>query len=145
MLGMVFITYDFIYMPLEAFSLPETAFTVTAEWTVMLFWTLTIPRSLLVGYMQEDGEIILNPWKVLRRYVTNWFIIDLVIVGCDWAGVILQNADSLGMVRITKIVRMARIMRILRVARMLKAPALAEQLVERFQSERALLFTPACL
>lgn len=139
LLGMIFITYDFIYMPLEAFSLPESTFSITAEWVVMLFWTLTIPRTLLVGYMQEDGEIVLDPVKVMRRYVARWFLVDLIIVGCDWAGVILRGADSLGMVRITKIVRFIRIMRIVRVARMLKVPALAEQLVERFHSEKALL------
>lgn len=137
--SMVLVCYDLVAMPLQVFDPPFQALTGFMEAFARLFWTLTVPRSFFVGYMQKDGEIEMTPSKVMWNYVRGWMCFDSLIAMGDWAAVVMEGMDFIGAVRVTKVMRFLRIVRIMRVARVLKMPVLFENFVQRFHSEKLLL------
>lgn len=70
LLSLVLIAYDCFMVPMSAFDVPDSDFFRFMDWFLRIFWSLSIPRGCITGQINEDGEIQLEPRKVLWRYFT---------------------------------------------------------------------------
>jgi hypothetical protein len=68
--------------------------------------------------------------------VKTWFGLDVLIVGSDWAEVVLSQVSSLGLVRFVRIFRIVRTIRLLRLVRM---QDVVVAITERIQSDKIML------
>mmetsp|Transcript_13917 Transcript_13917/g.24332 ORF Transcript_13917/g.24332 Transcript_13917/m.24332 type:complete len:1043 (-) Transcript_13917:29-3157(-) len=137
--GLLMIGYDFVFLPLQIFTLQDSTFMVAMEWIQRIFWTISIPFSFFVGYVLKDGKVELRPSKVRRHYCCTWFPFDFTVVVSDWAEVILKTFEFLGAMRLVKTVRVSRILRMIRVFRTIKLPKAMESLDMRIFSEKTVI------
>lgn len=81
--SMVLISYDVWWIPLQCFNPEEDFFTTMMGWVSLVFWTLDMAATLMVGYF-DNGELILDPKRIACRYLRTWFLPDLIVVLPDW-------------------------------------------------------------
>lgn len=122
--GGVLILYDLVIIPLSVFSPPETLFLIFMDWMTLIFWTLNIPASFLVGFVQS-GETVMDIKKIAKHYVRFWFWVDLVVVVPDWTFTCMawiNDATGTGgggrAVKLLRILRLARTIRLLRLLKL---------------------------
>lgn len=141
LMSMFFICYEMVVLPLRIFDLPDTAPMIAMEWSQLIFWTISIPRCFIVGYLRRDGTEEMRPDCVARNYLRGWFPFDLVATSFDWAEVILFTEDAafVGAARLLKAARISRILRVVRLLRMFKMPAIVMEIDARVFSERTVL------
>jgi len=139
--SLVLVTYDIIMIPLDSFfEPPQSAFTVLSSWIVRLFWSSDIVFSFITGYYERDGSIILDRWKIIRRYLVSWFVLDCLVVGVDWIELIAQSfSGEVGYARIGKVGRSFRIIRMVRLLRLVRMREIVDLILERINSEKLLL------
>jgi len=128
-LASLLLIYDVILIPMAPFQIPREGFIFAMGVLVTFFWTVDICFNFFVGYNLPDGECELQLLKVMRRYLSTWFMPDLGIVSLDWLtyGIpflvaggedsSMSPVDSLGIARAGKLARFVRLLRVLRLAR----------------------------
>jgi len=120
-IGAAMIFYDLFIIPLlQAFNPSQNLFLMVMDWLTLIYWTLSMGGSVLVGYV-HDGRIVLDPKMIFVRYLKTWFIIDVLVVVPDWAFTIFastaaveQNAKSVKLLRFLRLIRMTRLLRLLK-------------------------------
>eukprot|EP00927_Polykrikos_kofoidii_P051956 TRINITY_DN4572_c0_g1_i1.p1 TRINITY_DN4572_c0_g1~~TRINITY_DN4572_c0_g1_i1.p1 ORF type:complete len:716 (+),score=98.55 TRINITY_DN4572_c0_g1_i1:81-2228(+) len=125
LLGMFFITFDIITLPLLAFDI-HTVGGKLFEWFVSVYWTMDIFVTLRTGYYRGP-TLIMTPTKIIKNYVQGWMFMDVAVVTTDWAVRILTSVDGLNAARLYRF----RVLRIPRMLRSLKMPSF----MARFESE----------
>eukprot|EP00930_Biecheleria_cincta_P034000 TRINITY_DN23531_c0_g1_i1.p1 TRINITY_DN23531_c0_g1~~TRINITY_DN23531_c0_g1_i1.p1 ORF type:complete len:821 (+),score=139.02 TRINITY_DN23531_c0_g1_i1:68-2530(+) len=132
--GAILITHDLFAIPLQqAFAPPETIFTITMQWTTLIFWTINMFASVSVGYT-DHGITVMVPRKIFAHYLKTWFLVDLIVVGSDWAFTIseLHNSGSpsessgrgggsVKLLQVLRLFRMARLLRMLRLGKTMQS------------------------
>ena len=63
-------------------------------WFTVIFWTADIGLNFVTGFVSE-GEKIMKFSAIAQNYIKGWLILDLVIVSCDWASVLLGQIVAL--------------------------------------------------
>jgi len=120
--GAIWIMYDAIFIPLQAFDPPETTFLTVLDMIILIYWTLNMPASLMVGYVSK-GVTEMRPRKILLNYLMTWFLVDMVVVVPDWIFLFQSlsadtseegSGDSIGLLRLLRFVRTARLVRLLK-------------------------------
>jgi hypothetical protein len=133
-LGALILMYDLVTIPLQVFNYPSSTFLDIMSWTTLAYWTLDVPASFSVGYITDDGQLIMLFNKIARRYMKSWLVPDLVIISCDWLTLMYEKVlsdnqgpswmNSLGLARLGKAFRSLRILRMLRLIRLQKMSSL---------------------
>jgi hypothetical protein len=127
LLGALLIFYDLFKLPMEAFEPPESDLSRGMDWFVLIFWTVNIAASLTVGF-NEEGILVMQPRRVLRKYFKTWFVVDLIVVVPDWIFTIAELAsdeggggseDSVKLLRVLRLVRMVRLLRLLKLRKIM--------------------------
>ncbi|CAE8626473.1 unnamed protein product [Polarella glacialis] len=126
LVGIFFIGYDMVYIPLQIFELPETEFFVIMQTMSVCFWSIDIPLTFLVGYAKH-GQVEMNPSAIAINYLRSWFCFDFLLVSSDivmlmLADIVGETTDAAGLVRLAKTSRALRIIRSIRIARSMKLP-----------------------
>lgn len=145
-LGVVFLMYDMIWIPVQVFSPPSSLFTDVIDFTVALYWTLDIVGTFFTAYYSPKGEIVRSHRQIAWHYVKRWFLLDVMIVTVDWtlmattiggeaAGGEMEGEDPSGLARLGKVIRVARILRTLRLLRLMKLRHIFFAIQERIDSE----------
>lgn len=145
-LGVVFLMYDMIWIPVQVFSPPATLFTDVIDFTVALYWTLDIVGTFFTAYYSPKGEMVRSHRQIAWHYVKRWFLLDVMIVTVDWtlmattiggeaAGGEVESEDPSGLARLGKVIRVARILRTLRLLRLMKLRHIFFAIQERIDSE----------
>eukprot|EP00811_Abedinium_folium_P029242 NODE_458_length_3028_cov_12.264736.p1 GENE.NODE_458_length_3028_cov_12.264736~~NODE_458_length_3028_cov_12.264736.p1 ORF type:complete len:743 (+),score=139.82 NODE_458_length_3028_cov_12.264736:195-2231(+) len=138
--GLCLICFDLIVIPFnQAFSPPANWFSTGMDWVTLVFWTLDMCQGFFLGYFQK-GEYINTNLKVLRHYLTSWFIVDCIVVIPDWVTKILDDADNEAYGDIGKIVKGARAVRAIRLLRLLKLRRLVHTMYDMIESEHTFIF-----
>jgi len=123
LVGALLIVYDLISIPMNVFDMPTSTFSVTMDWLTLLFWTINIPASCTVGFVQE-GITIMIPRQIIANYLKTWCIVDLAVVVPDWTFstmALVSGGENEGeSVRLLRIMRLARILRLLRLLKLRK-------------------------
>jgi len=139
--GILLIAYDVVYIPLQTLDPPIGVFSSMMSWIATAFWTLDIPFSFFVGYHHE-GIVEMRITKIAKQYAKTWLPFDLLVVGIDWSLSLAalfnesQMASSSSYLRVGKLIKFLRLLRLLR---LLKAHGVMKDLLERIQSEWALI------
>eukprot|EP00931_Biecheleriopsis_adriatica_P027537 TRINITY_DN16556_c0_g1_i2.p1 TRINITY_DN16556_c0_g1~~TRINITY_DN16556_c0_g1_i2.p1 ORF type:complete len:491 (+),score=70.48 TRINITY_DN16556_c0_g1_i2:631-2103(+) len=107
---------DCILIPLSAFDPPRNSFIDICDWFSLIYWTLNIPATLTSGYV-DRGVSIENPRKILLRYLTSWFIMDIIVLIPDWTCSIAYSSQgqSLTLIRLFRMIKTIRFLRLLKI------------------------------
>eukprot|EP00931_Biecheleriopsis_adriatica_P027538 TRINITY_DN16556_c0_g2_i1.p1 TRINITY_DN16556_c0_g2~~TRINITY_DN16556_c0_g2_i1.p1 ORF type:complete len:709 (+),score=125.66 TRINITY_DN16556_c0_g2_i1:32-2158(+) len=116
LLGGTLIFLDCILIPLSAFDPPRNVFIDACDWFSLIFWTLNVPATLTSGYV-DRGVTVVNPRKILVRYLTSWFIVDTVVLIPDWVFSIVSSSQgqSLTLIRVFRMIKTIRFLRLLKI------------------------------
>jgi len=141
--GLVLIGYDLIAIPLNLAFTPEpNLFSMTMDWTTLLFWTADMCQGFFLGYF-EKGLYVSNNKRILKHYLLTWFVPDVVVVGPEWlvtvASSSLMGADADSVGEIGKIMKGARAVRALRLLRLLKLQRIINLLYDMIESEHTFI------
>mmetsp|Transcript_27514 Transcript_27514/g.79072 ORF Transcript_27514/g.79072 Transcript_27514/m.79072 type:complete len:759 (+) Transcript_27514:64-2340(+) len=143
-LGLTFVAYDIVTIPLQIFDLPQTTFLFLLSWLVRCFWTCDILISFLTGYVSPKGLVELRPARVASKYFHTRFCFDLALVSCDWVEALLaaleggQSSEDAAVLRLLSMLRAIRLMRLLR---LIKSQKISEFIFEHIRSEGVKLVT----
>merc|ERR1719329_1823047 len=91
MVGLLLVWYDMFAIPFMFFNPPEEGLLNVMVWVTRLFWLADMPASFVTGFVHNDGNIEMRPWRIVRKYLQTWFLLDAFIVGIDWAELFLQD------------------------------------------------------
>ena len=92
-IGAALIVYDLFAISMQVFSPPETAFTIFMQWLILIYWTVNMLVSCMVGYI-DKGIFVMVPHKVILHYLKTWFLIDIIVVGSDWIFSLSESGNS---------------------------------------------------
>jgi len=122
MLSVVAISYDCLTFPLGAFGYETVPGTGALALATTIFWTLDMIASFLCGFHRSDGYIELRLPPIAKRYLSTWFVLDLIVVGVEWFIIFFTDKpnDAVGASRVGKAVRTVRITRMLRMLRLVR-------------------------
>jgi len=113
--GALLIFYDMVVIPLRVFDFPDSTFTTGMDWLAIIFWTLNMVASIMVGY-HHHGVVVMVPSRIVIHYLRTWFCVDVVVVVPDWAFTVASTGDGAGQsVRLLRILRLVRTVRLLRI------------------------------
>ncbi|CAJ1335513.1 unnamed protein product [Effrenium voratum] len=132
--SMILISYDVWWIPLQCFDPAEDFFTTMMGWISLVFWTLDMFATLMVGYF-DDGELILSPKKIACRYLKTWFLPDLIVVLPDWFTRLVNTEGGDGLATAARMIKGFRAIRILRLLRLLKLQRLMNMVYDLIDSE----------
>ncbi|CAK9118251.1 unnamed protein product [Durusdinium trenchii] len=128
--GATLIVYDLFTISMQVFDPPETDFTKSMQWLILIYWTMNMLVSCMVGYI-DKGIFVMVPIKVFLHYLKTWFIIDLVVVGSDWAFSLSESTDNAGSsVKLLRSLRLFRMVRLIRILRLRKTMESVSDLVD---------------
>mmetsp|Transcript_95991 Transcript_95991/g.311362 ORF Transcript_95991/g.311362 Transcript_95991/m.311362 type:complete len:874 (+) Transcript_95991:111-2732(+) len=124
--GASLIFYDLLTIPMNAFEVPETAVSKFMDWFTLIFWTVNMCMSPLVGFA-ENGITILVPRRTIQQYLKTWFLMDVCSLLPDWIFSLLALGEgtrnsagsTVKLLRILRLVRMIRLIRLLKLGRIL--------------------------
>ena len=91
--GAALIVYDLFAISMQVFSPPETSFTTFMQWLILIYWTMNMLVSCMVGYI-DKGIFVMVPHKVIVHYLKTWFLIDIIVVGSDWVFSLSESGNS---------------------------------------------------
>jgi len=137
LVSMAFLAYDIIMIPFSgAFDPPAVSFTIAMNYTTMFFWSLDMIASVLTGY-QDGRHTVLDPKRILMRYLKTWFCLDLLIVGLDWTLYFFGASDGGGgsAARLGRSLRTLRFVRTLRLIRLLKVKRILQEIQDQINTE----------
>jgi hypothetical protein len=141
--GLLFVLYDIITLPFFlTFQPAETFFQTFMIWLTRIFWTIDIPNTFFTGFMTPEGAVIMHARLIMRRYLTTWFLADLMIVLIDWCELIMAQDDtSVNLFQASgsaRGIRLVRILRLVRLLRMIRMKYVLENFFERsrYNSEK---------
>ncbi|CAJ1329731.1 unnamed protein product [Effrenium voratum] len=122
--GAALIVYDLFTISMQVFDPPDTPLTTFMQWLILVYWTMNMCVSCLVGYI-DKGIFVMVPHKVMFHYLKTWFVIDLVVVGTDWVFSLSENGgsaeSSVKLLRSLRLFRMVRLVRILRLRKTMES------------------------
>eukprot|EP00928_Gymnodinium_smaydae_P030120 TRINITY_DN22473_c0_g4_i1.p1 TRINITY_DN22473_c0_g4~~TRINITY_DN22473_c0_g4_i1.p1 ORF type:complete len:1074 (+),score=232.13 TRINITY_DN22473_c0_g4_i1:111-3332(+) len=133
---LLFIFYDLITLPLQAFDLEKSSFANALDLGIAIFWTLDIAASFSVGYYR-NGIVVMQPRSIARNYARGWLGIDSLLVIFAWMQI---SAESGVENSSTNYARTLRFLRLFRIVRMLKTQSFVQSLVDRIPSESMVIF-----
>eukprot|EP00929_Paragymnodinium_shiwhaense_P034618 TRINITY_DN18809_c0_g1_i2.p1 TRINITY_DN18809_c0_g1~~TRINITY_DN18809_c0_g1_i2.p1 ORF type:complete len:781 (-),score=153.24 TRINITY_DN18809_c0_g1_i2:14-2356(-) len=141
-MGVLVLAYDIYWIPMQVFNPPESTATTFMGYLTIAYWTADIYFSLTTGFFNRRGEVVSEPKKILYNYLKTWFVLDLLIVGADWTGLVIKlledtagSGKGIGLVRLGKIARVGRVFRALRLLRVMKLRQLMVAIQERISSQ----------
>lgn len=139
LISMVCLLWDCITIPLQVFDRPESDLTEVMAWMTRVFWTFDIPASFFTGCLLPNGDVEHRPACIAMKYSRSWFIIDLFVVGSDWAiGITEAMGDSMRL-GAGRLMRMFRIFRLMRIMKLPEKVAQVATMHENIRSEQVIL------
>lgn len=122
LLVVCFLSYDVAMVPFQiAFAPHESRFDKAFVVVSLLFWTFDMVLSARTAYY-DDGTLMLNSMKILRRYATSRMPCDALSVIAEWVSLVLKASTSgeqdVRVIRTLRVVRYLRFFRLLRLVRL---------------------------
>lgn len=128
--GAALIVYDLFAISMQVFSPPETSFTTFMQWLILIYWTMNMLVSCMVGYI-DKGIFVMVPHKVIVHYLKTWFLIDIIVVGSDWVFSLSESGNSAeSSVKLLRSLRLFRMVRLVRILRLRKTMESVSDLVD---------------
>jgi len=140
-ISLILVVYDVFYIPLGFFPIdPNGWFLQFMKWLTRFFWSIDFPASFFCGFVTADGSIELRPWRIAKRYLKSWFVLDVLVVCVDWLEFVLSEGGSaFGLARFSKVSRVLRILRMVRLLRLARMREVLDGLIEKMNSEKLVI------
>merc|ERR1719491_820222 len=89
-------------------------------WVTLIYWTLDLPITLLTGFFEHDGTLVMDFRRIVKAYMHGFFGLDFTIIAADWVSIAIEEAGSsappflsnLAVLRVLRISRFVRLMRL---------------------------------
>mmetsp|Transcript_112237 Transcript_112237/g.250753 ORF Transcript_112237/g.250753 Transcript_112237/m.250753 type:complete len:578 (-) Transcript_112237:68-1801(-) len=135
--GALLIAYDVLMVPMIAFKMEASSFSLPMAWITAVFWTLDMALQLITGFHTE-GVVEMRLRHIRKRYLSTWFIPDFLVLLVDWVGICAgfggqASNESTGILRIGKSSRLLKPLRFLRFVRLMRVAKVTETLDNRMQ------------
>lgn len=138
--GLLFLMHDLIWIPLLMCGAPEGDASDIIQWVLRIYWTFDIPGSFMTGFVDQDGEAVMDSQKVAARYCRGWLFFDMILVLSDWIEMVLVEAQGLlRSARFGKLMRTMRVIRMIRLARLAKLPGILSKFLEHIFAESTVM------
>ena len=113
--GFVVLLLDLSLMPyVLAWDVASETWYVVVCLLMSIFWTSDIVLNFFSG-IYRDGDLKLALDVIARNCARTWFAVDLAVVLCDWANLLVLvyfeyfETEGLGSVKMSRVLRLARI------------------------------------
>ncbi|CAK9007706.1 Potassium voltage-gated channel subfamily H member 2 (Ether-a-go-go-related gene potassium channel 1) (ERG-1) (Eag-related protein 1) (Ether-a-go-go-related protein 1) (MERG) (Voltage-gated potassium channel subunit Kv11.1) [Durusdinium trenchii] len=141
-LGMMFLIFDIIVIPLRFFNLPDWwSFADAMNVVTLCYWNMDILVSFFTGYYHR-GILVMKPRRIAVHYLRTWFLMDVTVVTVDWILTALasqqEGTGAAGVVRLSKTLRLLRFVRLMRMFRLLRGNTLLQRMEENTFSQATL-------
>eukprot|EP00927_Polykrikos_kofoidii_P006900 TRINITY_DN12808_c1_g1_i1.p1 TRINITY_DN12808_c1_g1~~TRINITY_DN12808_c1_g1_i1.p1 ORF type:complete len:860 (-),score=123.47 TRINITY_DN12808_c1_g1_i1:176-2527(-) len=141
--ALVLMGYDLVTIPLQVFDPPETTWSSILAKFFLIFWCIDIIATFFVGYHSE-GQLVMSPARVARRYFTSWFVVDVLLVGADLYTILYGEGGGVEVRGIGRAFRVARGIRMLRLIRLLKWRHVVDKSLDLINSEHTFVLVGMC-
>lgn len=126
--------HDLIVVPLQlSFDVKWNLFDISS-WMIRVFWSFDMFVAARTGYF-KNGRVVMDPRRVLKRYLTGWFPFDLLVVGMDWFFWVFAESSAQRLSRAGKFLRIFRFFRMLRLFRIVKVRNAFAHIMEHILNE----------
>mmetsp|Transcript_51933 Transcript_51933/g.121570 ORF Transcript_51933/g.121570 Transcript_51933/m.121570 type:complete len:958 (-) Transcript_51933:139-3012(-) len=121
LIGFVFIIAEAYLIPLivsfdiQATTDDEAFFTLMSF--INTYFIFDVPINFLTGYVDNRGEIVMQPEKIAKRYASSWLLGD-VLAAIPWEWIL--TAEEASAARFTRGFRFLRAHRLLRLTRLIQ-------------------------
>ena len=111
------------------------------DWLVVTVFFTDMVLNFRTGYV-EEGEVILSPRKIARKYISGWFVVDLLstipwdVLFCTFTECGAEAIRASAALTALRIFKLLRLLRLLRVTRAFKY-------IEQWEGGRAMLTSNA--
>eukprot|EP00927_Polykrikos_kofoidii_P066912 TRINITY_DN62474_c0_g1_i1.p1 TRINITY_DN62474_c0_g1~~TRINITY_DN62474_c0_g1_i1.p1 ORF type:complete len:845 (-),score=81.82 TRINITY_DN62474_c0_g1_i1:21-2555(-) len=140
LLAIIALLYDCFAVPLNLVDLPLVSDSDgILVWTTRLYWSFDIILSFCVGYFLPNGDQVTDMSKIARRYMTTWFIPDMMLLTLDYMSEVLADQER-NVGSVSRLTRALRVLRFLRLLRLMRAPKVLRRVLEKIRSEKSILF-----
>jgi hypothetical protein len=143
-IGVVVLAFDLIWIPIQfCFSPPPVLWTRIVGWISLMYWTLDVLATFNTGVYTKRGKLINTRVGIAAVYLKGWFILDVMIVGFEWSGILQEwlgqkksNASAAaGAGRAGRLARIGRAIRVLRLMRLAKLRRILHTIQSTIDSE----------
>jgi len=135
--GLVFITYDFVSVPmLMAFSPDSNTFTTVMEMITLSFWTLDMSQQFFIRYY-SNGHLVTSTRQITWHYARTWFFLDALVVFPEWIVLLVGTGKKS---EANKLFRAFRFVRTLRLLRVMKLQHLIHKFYDMIDNEYHFIF-----
>jgi hypothetical protein len=140
-LGIPILAWDLITIPLQVFNLGESAVMNFAGWCTLIYWTGDFPVTCVTGFFDDEGDLVMQPWLIFRRYLKSFFFLDVLILAGDWGAIFigLLGSSAPPAMQNLAILRIFRITRFVRLLRLRKLKEIFNSLQDNIESEGILV------
>mmetsp|Transcript_175665 Transcript_175665/g.557852 ORF Transcript_175665/g.557852 Transcript_175665/m.557852 type:complete len:778 (+) Transcript_175665:104-2437(+) len=152
--GMVFLVWDAVTIPLQVFdfgSFDKVASAITT--TMLVYWLIDMPMQFFIGFRTSEGLLEMRHAVVRQNYCRSWFWPDLLVLTMDVLIYIIVDSQLFANGEVddetaasaqagTLSVRLTRLVRLLRFVRLIRARRLRDlfsTILDRLGSEHILL------
>ena len=113
--GAGLIVHDLFTISMQVFEPPASDISTFMQWFILIYWSVNMLISCLVGYI-DKGIFVMVPHKVILHYIKTWCLIDLIVVGSDWAFTLSTSSDGSSESSAESSVKLLRSLRLFRMA-----------------------------
>mmetsp|Transcript_56848 Transcript_56848/g.133552 ORF Transcript_56848/g.133552 Transcript_56848/m.133552 type:complete len:964 (-) Transcript_56848:23-2914(-) len=154
-IGMVVLLIELLWIPMQVYDPPTTAFLEVIGWLTLLYWSTDILATLNTAYIhKQTGNLVKSRRFIAIRYMkSGWFFFDLLLVAVDWATVIQKLVDSgrdvsagesAAAARAARVSRVFRFIRLLRLMRLAKLRQVMYMIQDFVDSESLMVAFTVC-
>ena len=114
--GAGLIVHDLFTISMQVFEPPNTDISTFMQWCTLIYWSANMLISCFVGYI-DKGIFVMVPHKIILHYIKTWFLIDVIVIGSDWAFSLSTSADGSSESSAESSVKLLRSLRLFRMVR----------------------------
>eukprot|EP00928_Gymnodinium_smaydae_P013610 TRINITY_DN14953_c0_g2_i1.p1 TRINITY_DN14953_c0_g2~~TRINITY_DN14953_c0_g2_i1.p1 ORF type:complete len:801 (-),score=140.47 TRINITY_DN14953_c0_g2_i1:51-2453(-) len=139
LIGAIMLAWDLFMIPVGAFQPPQEHIFVFMDWSTLIFWTWDMVMSLITGYVDGEGHLVMSKLSIWKNYLKAWFWIDCIVIVPDWIFTLMEVAggsvDNTSAAETGKLLRGLRVVRIARLLRLAKLRKVISMVRDRIDSE----------
>jgi hypothetical protein len=116
-IGVAFVVYDFVMLPLHYFFLmPDSSFDDFLSWVVPVFWTCDMLVSFRTGFW-KGSKLFIGSRDVALNYLKTFFVFDLFVLINEWATslLLISGIPGTNLLRVFRLIRLMRLLRLVNV------------------------------
>lgn len=141
LVGFVFIVYEAYAVPLYlSFSINPQGLFLAWVSVINSYFLIDIVVNLTTGFIDENNVLVLNPRRILHRYMCGWFVPD-VVAGVPWEWIFPDgDMGNASFARSMRFVRAFRLLRLTRLLRLLRIKDLSDKIELVLEANTLLMF-----